>query len=45
MSFFLQCLGLGAVRSNKESGEVLNLRAQVYLILIAVTLSKDTFYG
>ncbi len=26
---------LGAARSNKESGEVLNLRAQVYLILIA----------
>jgi hypothetical protein len=45
MPFFLQCLGLGAARSNKESGEVLNLRAQVYLILIAVTLSKDTSYG
>ncbi len=36
---------LGAARSNKESGEILNLRAQVYLILIAVTLSKDTSYG
>jgi kinesin family protein C2/C3 len=36
---------LGAARSNKESGEVLNLRAQVYHIVQAVTLSKDTSYG